>query len=98
MLNITLNKSANKPTNNEYLIFLIPILAKYILIIYIVVSVDPCITDANLPIKVSAPCFAKISFKTTSELDPDIGLNNAKGNTSLGKFILIKKPFNRLQT
>ena len=48
--NIIAAKSANKPTIIAYFIFLIPILEKYRLIIYMVVSVLPCIKEAILPI------------------------------------------------
>ena len=93
---MTLSKSARRPTVKEYFVFFMPILAKYILIIYIVVSVEPCITDESLPMKLSGPYLAKISFSITRELDPDIGLNSASGNTSVGKLILLNSGFNRL--
>ena len=89
-------KSASNPTTNEYFIFFIPILEKYILIIYIVVSVEPCITDAILPIKLSGPYLDNMSLNIINELDPDIGLKIANGNTSLGNPILLKKLENKL--
>lgn len=55
-----------------------------------VVSVEPCITDAILPIKLSGPYVAKISFNIANELEPDIGLKIAKGKTSTGKCSLLK--------
>ena len=61
---------------------------------YIVVSVDPCITDDTLPMKLSVPYVLNISLNTANELEPDIGLNIAKGNTSLGKLIRSKKLLN----
>lgn len=71
-------------------------LEKYKLIMYIVVSVDPCMTDATLPIKLSGPYLASMSFSITNELDPDIGLRRASGNTSTGKFILLSASLNML--
>ena len=49
------------------------------------VSVDPCITEDNIPINESAPYFVNISFSITKLLDPEIGLNKAKGSTYVGK-------------
>ena len=46
-----------------------------------VVSVDPCITDANVPIKLSGPYLLRILPSKTRELDPDIGLSNERDNT-----------------
>ena len=63
------------------------VLEKYNPIIYIVVSVEPCITDAILPIKLSGPWVDKILFNIISELEPDTGLNIPSGRSSTGKFI-----------
>ena len=79
-------KSVNNPTIRAYLVFFIPIVAKYRLIIYIVVSVLPCNTDATLPTKLSGPYVERmLSNKIKDEL-PDIGRITAIGNNSLGKF------------
>ena len=54
------------------------------------VSVEPCITDAKVPIKLSGPYLLRISPSNTKELEPDIGLSKARDNTSLGKCIIDK--------
>lgn len=54
-----------------------------------VVSVEPCITDAILPIILSGPYLDNMSFRTTRELEPDIGLKRDSGKSSMGKFILL---------
>ena len=46
--------------------------------------------------KLSGPYLARISFRITNELDPDIGFRRANGNTSLGNFILFNTPPNIL--
>ena len=75
---IILIKSESRPTIREYFIFFTPILAKYKLIIYMVVSVLPCITEATLPINESGPQLFNISLNILREALPDIGLNIAK--------------------
>lgn len=52
-----------------------------------VVSVDPCITDAIFPIILSGPYLDRISFNITNELEPDMGLKRDNGKSSTGKFI-----------
>ena len=76
------------------LIFFIPTLAKYKLIIYIVVSVLPCITEDTLPINESGPYLLNISLNTLKEALPDIGLKIAKGSVSTGKEILLNSGLN----
>ena len=53
---------------------------------YNVVSVDPIITEAKIPIKESTPLFFIISVAIAIEALPEIGLSNASGTTSPGKF------------
>lgn len=55
-----------------------------------VVSVLPCITDATLPMKESTPYVLKMLFNIIREEDPEIGLNIANGNISVGKLRKLK--------
>ena len=51
-----------------------------------VVSVQPWSVEASLPIKLSGPKLAKISFIIANDAVPDIGLKRAIGNISIGIF------------
>ena len=52
---------------------------------------DPCITEASLPKKLSGPCSFKIEERIASALLPEIGRINASGNTSMGKLSILNK-------
>ena len=97
MLVIMPIKSAHNPANKLYLIFFIPTLPKYNPITYKVVSVEPCITDAKKPIKLSGQYFEKILFKYAREALPDTGFISASGNISTGIFMILNIGFNRLK-
>ena len=62
----------------------------YTAIVYNVVSVDPIITEAKIPIKESTPLFFIISVAIAIEALPEIGLNKARDTTSLGNFTKLK--------
>ena len=70
--------SAAKAANNIYRVFFTLTQLVYIAIVYKVVSVEPIIVDAIIPIILSTPQFFIISVATAIELLPDIGLNKAK--------------------
>lgn len=69
---------------NIPLVFFILTLPVYTAIVYKVVSVDPMITDANIPIKESTPYVFIISVATAIDALPEIGLNIASGKISPG--------------
>ena len=48
-------RSASSPAFKAYFVFFMPMLPKYSVIIYSVVSVEPCITDDILLIMFSGP-------------------------------------------
>ena len=50
-------------------------------------SVHPCITDPNIPTKLSGPYLENIVLRYASEALDDIGLINPRGNISIGIFI-----------
>lgn len=58
----------------------------YIAIVYKVVSVEPIIVEAIIPIILSTPLFFIISNATAVEALPEIGRININGNTSDGIF------------
>ena len=82
--------SAVNAAQRTNLVFFIFTLLVYTAIVYKVVSVDPIIVAAIIPILLSTPKFFIISVAIAIELLPDIGLNIANGIISLGKFKISK--------
>ena len=76
--------SAHNAAHNTNLLSLIFTLLVYTAIVYMVVSVEPIITDAISPILLSTPKLFIISVAIAIEPLPDIGLSIASGSISLG--------------
>lgn len=64
--------------------------AMYTAITYIIVSEEPKITEAHLPMKLSVPYFEYISLSSAVEALPDTGLTSNIGVSSDGMPILLK--------
>ena len=56
------------------------------------VSVEPDITDATLPVKLSGPYSFRMSESTASAPLPDIGRRSARGSAPLGNPVFLQSP------
>ena len=86
MARIIDKNETNRAIGKANLVFFILVLEKYIQSMYITVSDDAIIIEAQIPPSESGPYFSKIPSNVAREALPENGLNKIKGKSSKGIF------------